>query len=38
MHAIVQPPRPFFELEFGNWRLPVKLSEAESQDSSSHSW
>ena len=38
VHAIVQPPRPFFELEFGSWRLPVKLSEAESQDSSSHRW
>jgi hypothetical protein len=36
--AIVQPPRPFFELEFGNWRLPVKLSGTESQAGSAHRW
>ena len=37
-HVILQPPRPFFELEIGNWHLPVKLSGAESQDSSPHRW
>ncbi len=36
--AIVQPPRPFFELEFGNWRLPVKLSGTDSQAGSAHRW
>jgi hypothetical protein len=33
-HDIVQAPRPFFELELGDWRLPVMLSGAQSQDSS----
>jgi hypothetical protein len=33
-HEIVQAPRPFFELDFGSWRLPVMLSGAQSHDSS----
>jgi hypothetical protein len=27
-HEMVQTPRPVFELQFGNWRLPVMLSGA----------
>jgi hypothetical protein len=27
-HEVVQAPRPFFELKFGGWRLPVMLSGA----------
>jgi hypothetical protein len=27
-HEVVQAPRPLFELEFGDWRLPVMLSGA----------
>jgi len=37
-HEVVQEPRPFFELEFGGWRLPVMLSGAQSQDSSPNRW
>lgn len=37
-HEIVQPPRPFFELELGGWRLPVMLSGSQSQDSSPSRW
>jgi hypothetical protein len=37
-HDSMQVPRPFFELEFGNWRLPVELSGAQAQDSSPNRW
>jgi hypothetical protein len=37
-HKVVQPSRPFFELEFGGWRLPVMLSGTRFQDSSPNLW
>jgi len=37
-HKVVQAPRPFFELEFGGWRLPVMLSGTQFQDSSQNLW
>jgi hypothetical protein len=37
-HDTVHASRPFFELEFGNWRLPVELSGAQAQDSSPNRW
>jgi hypothetical protein len=35
---VVHAPRPFFELEFGDWRLPVMLSGAQFQDNSQNLW
>jgi hypothetical protein len=37
-HKVVHAPRPFFELEFGGWRLPVMLSGAQFQDNSQNLW
>jgi len=37
-HKLVQSSRPFFELEFGGWRLPVMLSGTRIQDGSPNLW